>query len=109
MQWNEWMCRLKLVDKWINKIRRLSLNQLEAIKVLLGSENGIVEADDVKIGLEGKALGGVFSSLSRQKIGEEFLVMPWGRGEGRGLRWKLNEKVIDKNKLKTVINEILNV
>ncbi len=101
------MCRLKLVDKWVHKIRRMSLNQLEALKVLL--ENEIIEADEVKIGLAGKALGGVFSSLSRQKIGDEYLLMPWGRSEGRGLRWKLNEKVVDKNRLKEVINEILNV
>lgn len=107
LQWNEWMCRLKMVDKVLAKIRRMSLNQLGALKVLL--DNGVVEADEVKIGLEGKALGGVFSSLSRQRIGGESLVEPWGRGEGRGLRWKLNEKVIDKSELKEFINRVLNV
>lgn len=96
-----------MVDKWLHKIRRMSLSQLEALRVLVKKE--IIEADEVKIGLEGKALGGVFSSLSRCRIGDESLVVPWGRGVSRGLRWKLNEKVVDKKRLKEVINEILNV
>lgn len=58
------------------------------------------------VGLKGKALGGVFSSLSRQKINEEKLVEPRGR-VGRGLRWKLNEKIVNKKELLKVLKEIL--
>jgi hypothetical protein len=100
------------VEKWIYKIRRLSLSQLKALWVLTTNKNGIVVAEDaaVTLGLRGKQLGGVFSSLSRQKIGEESLIEPWGRSEGgRGLRWKLNNKVIDREKLRAVLKEVLEI
>jgi len=94
----------------MSKIYRLSLSQLKALAVLAASKNGIIEADDsVKIvGLTGKNLGGVFSALSRQKIGKENLILPWGRAEsGRGLRWKLNTNVVDPKKLEKIIKEVL--
>jgi hypothetical protein len=98
------------VDKWVNKIYRMSLNQLKALEVLAESKNGIIEADDsIKIvGLKGKNLGGVFSALSRQKIGKENLILPWGRAENcRGLRWKLNTNIVDPKKLVKIIKEVL--
>jgi hypothetical protein len=88
----------------------LSLNQLKALEVLAGSESGIVEATEssINLNLQGKALGGVFSSLSRQTVDGQYLIEAWGRSEGgRGLRWKLNEKVITKDRLKEVVEEVL--
>jgi hypothetical protein len=88
----------------------MSLSQLKALAVLAASKNGIVEAEDTskKLGLTGKSLGGVFSSLSRQNINGQALVLPRGRSVGgRGLRWVLNEKVISKDKLKQVVREVL--
>lgn len=90
----------------------MSFNQLKALEVLAASENGIIEANDSekKLGMEGKHLGGVFSSLSRQKIGSENLILAWGRASGgRGLRWKLNTKVVDVVELRKVIKEVLSV
>lgn len=98
------------MDKWVRKIRRLSLNQLKALAVLAGSKDGIVEAveSSAKLHLEGKALGGVFSSLARQVIDGEYLIEAWGRSEtNRGLRWKLNQKTITQQKLKEVVGEVL--
>jgi len=61
-----------------------------------------------KLGLVGKSLGGVFSSLSRQEILGQSLITPFGMGsEGRGLRWKLNEDLITVKELKTLVEEIL--
>ena len=100
------------MDKWINKLHRMSFNQLKALEVLAASENGIIEANDSekKLGMEGKHLGGVFSSLSRQKIGSENLILAWGRASGgRGLRWKLNTKVVDVVELRKEIKEVLSV
>lgn len=100
------------MEKWINKIHRMSLSQLKALEVLAASKNGIIEANDSSrlVGLKGKSLGGIFSSLSRQKIGKESLILAWGRAEGgRGLRWKLNTKLIDQKELKKVIKEILSI
>ena len=88
----------------------MSLSQLKALAVLAASKNGIVEAEDTskKLGLKGKSLGGVFSSLSRQQINGESLVLPRGRSVGgRGLRWVLNEKLISREKLSQVIKEVL--
>ena len=99
------------MDKWISKIHRMSWNQLKALEVLVSSKNGMIEANESvkEVGLKGKNLGGIFSSLSRQKIGNESLISAWGRAEGgRGLRWKLNTTV-DKQKLKKAIEEILNI
>lgn len=78
----------------------------------MSSKDGIIEANESvkEVGLKGKNLGGIFSSLSRQKIGNESLILAWGRAEGgRGLRWKLNTNIIDKQKLKKAIEEILNL
>jgi len=87
----------------------MSVSQLKALEVLLASKDGIIEANDSikKVGLQGKNLGGVFSSLSRQKVGNEYLISAWGRSEGgRGLRWKLNDK-LDVASLRKVVKEIL--
>lgn len=59
------------------------------------------------MGVTGKSLGGVFSSLARQRIDGQFLVLPYGQGEGRGLRWKLNERVVTRKNLKSIVEEIL--
>ena len=88
----------------------MSLNQLGALKVLVNSKKGIIEAYEAEkeLGLKGKALGGVFSSLSRQKIDGQSLVLVWGRSQaGRGLRWKLNTEVINMIELKRDIREII--
>jgi len=88
----------------------MSLNQLKALEVLVASKSGLVEADDTSktVGLKGKSLGGVFSSLSRQNIDGQALVLPHGRSVGgRGLRWVLNEKVITKKRLSEVLKEVL--
>jgi hypothetical protein len=77
---------------------------------LAKSKNGVISstASSKNIGKEGKALGGVFSSLSRQKINGECLVIPWGKAEsGRGLRWKLNTKLISQKRLLEVTKELL--
>lgn len=90
----------------------MSLNQLKALEVLASSKNEIIEANDSSknVRLKGKNLGGIFSSLSRHKIGEESFILPWGRAEGgRGLRWKLNTKIINQKELKEIIREILKV
>ena len=85
------------MDKVENRLHRLSLNQLRALQVLAKSSKGIVSStfSGKKIGIKGKSLGGVFSSLSRQKINSEPLIVAWGKSaDGRGLRWRLNESLI---------------
>jgi hypothetical protein len=92
------------------RLHRLSPNQLKALFLLAQTPKGIISSTEnsAKIGKQGKALGGVFSSLSRQNIKGEKLVFPWGKMEnGRGLRWKLNEKLISMNTLLKITKELL--
>jgi len=89
---------------------RLSLNQLRALRLLAKTKKGL--ADSVvlgkQLGISGKALGGLFSSISRQKIKGQRLVFAWGRSEkGRGLRWRLNQEVVSKRKLLKITEEVL--
>lgn len=83
---------------------------MRALLVLCRSKKGIIIANQAikVVGLKGKAIGGVFSALSRQRVDGEALVEVWGRAEvGRGLRWKLNTKVVDQKWLGGVIKEVL--
>ena len=97
-------------NKVEKRIRRLSRNQLKILSFLANSSGGAVSSVVVgkKLGLVGKPLGGVFSSLSRQEILGQSLIIPFGRGsEGRGLRWKLNEDLISVKELEVLVEEIL--
>ena len=88
----------------------MSLNQLKALWVLVNNSSSVVEAIDSAdtLGLTGKALGGVFSSLSRQQINGESLVEPFGRSAGgRGLRWKLNQRAMKMAELRALLKEVL--
>ena len=92
------------------RLHRLSLNQLKALFLLAKRPHAIGSSHMAgkKIGLKGKPLGGLFSSLARQKIGNEYLLIPWGKAaDGRGLRWKLNTRLIAQKKITTIINELL--
>lgn len=92
-------------------IHHLSPSQLRALFLLSKSPKGLISSSDSSktIGKKGKALGGVFSSLVRHKINGETIVIPWGKSEnGRGLNWRLNEKIINKEKLNKIVSEMIN-
>lgn len=92
------------------KIRYLSLNQLRVLFLLAKSERGMIPSvkSTSKIGLRGKSLGAIFSSLIRHKFFGQSLIIPWGKDEsGRGLRFKLNEKLISKERLLQITKELL--
>lgn len=93
-----------------NRLYRMSPNQLRALFLLAKTENGIISsvATSSKLGKEGKALGGVFSSLSRQVIQGKHLVLPWGKSmDGHGLRWKLNTELISRERLLQITGDLL--
>jgi hypothetical protein len=92
------------------KLHYLSQNQLKALWLLARSSTGIISSSKSaqEIGLFGKALGGVYSSLSRQRIAGERIVLPWGKSNGgRGLRWKLNENLVPQHDLATLLEPLL--
>jgi hypothetical protein len=92
------------------EIRYLSPSQLRALFLLAKSDRGVISSikESSKIGKKGKSLGAVFSSLVRHKFSGEPLIIPWGKDEsGRGLRFKLNEKLISRDKLLAIVKEML--
>ncbi len=92
------------------KIRRLSLNQLKALLLLCQQERGLVSSTKLgqKLGIQGKSLGGVFSSLSRQRLAGRPLIIPFGREPGaRGLCWRVNPEVISAQELAQLVESIL--
>ncbi len=98
------------MDRIEEALYHLTHSQLRALFALAKTKNGLISSANSKksIGKKGKALGGIFSSLVRRKINGESLVLPWGKSEdGRGLRWKLNEKLITKTKLLQITGELL--
>lgn len=91
-------------------IHHMSSNQLRALFLLAKTKDGVIDSIYVgkKINKLGKALGGVFSSLFRHKIRGENLIIPWGKSKsGRGLRWKLNTKIISQERLKKIVSKLL--
>ena len=93
-----------------NKIRRLSFNQLKALLFICQSPYGICSSSQAgrKLKIKGKPLGGIFSSLSRQKINRQPLIIPVGQSQdGRGLRWKINTNLVSVKKLAILVNELL--
>ena len=61
-----------------------------------------------KTKLTGKSLGGVLSSLSRTKFRSISLIEQVGRArDGVGLRWKLQTSILDVDKAKKEVNQLL--
>lgn len=95
-----------------NTIHHLSPSQLRALNMLAKSKRGILSSSSSskQIGKKGKALGGVFSAMARREFNGEKLIIAWGKSEdGRGLNWRLNEKIIKKSVLAKITDEILSV
>lgn len=98
------------MDKVERSIRSLSPSQLRALYYLAKSKEGIISSIKFakEIGKEGKALGAIFSSLSRRRFQGDFLLIPFGReSERQSLRWKLNERLIKKEILLSIIEELI--
>lgn len=95
------------------KLRRLSYNQLVILGCFLSSVKQNVKVLNLqdlekKSGLKGKSLGGVLSGLTRTKFRNISLIEPLGKArEGHGLRWQLNDRVLDINKARKQVNNLL--
>lgn len=95
------------MDEIEKKIHRLSQLQLKTLLLFTKSNNGLIHHPETVGGKTGKALGGIFSSLTRRKIGNECLIFPWGKDENGRLRWKLNTKIISQERLEKILKELL--
>lgn len=100
-----------------DKIRKKAdKRQLLVLKVIADSPTDIVYTSAMKEPLYGavsnsestaeQTIGGVISSVVTMKGKEEPLLLAMGRNEF-GVRWKLNERVISKDELKVLVDELL--
>ena len=100
-----------------NKLRRATKGQLSALNVIAKTPNSLATTSAIQDVLYSQvsdststadqSVGGTISAISRIKINNESLIIPMGKDEKYGIRWQLNEKIIKKEKLKGIINEIL--
>ena len=83
---------------------------MRVLGVFLEAGGKIVTARQLekKVKLKGKSLGGVISSLSRTRFRDISLIEPMGKDlKGLGLRWLLNERVINISQAKKEVNRML--
>lgn len=100
-----------------NKLRRATKGQLLVLNVIAKSPNALATTSEMQDILysqvddssstTNQSVGGTISATSRIKIDGQSLIIPMGKDDQYGIRWQLNENVIEKDKLKEIINEIL--
>lgn len=100
-----------------SKLRRASKGQLTALNVIAKSPNSLATTSAIQgvlssqvsnpTGSTDQSIGGTISAISRIKVNTEPLILPMGKDDEEGIRWQLNEKIIEKDRLEEIINEIL--
>lgn len=93
-----------------NKLSRFSYNQLLLLQYFLKHSGEVVTVKQIakSTPLSSKALGGVLSSLSRTKFRSISLIEPMGKArDGVGLRWKLNNNIIDASSARKEVKQLL--
>ncbi|SRR5260221_14187427 len=100
-----------------NKLRRATKGQLLALNVIAKSPISLATTSEMQDVLysqvddstntANQSVGGTISAVSRIKIDGEPLLIPMGKDDEYGIRWQLNGGVIEREKLKEIINEIL--
>ena len=85
----------------------MTIPQLKALRLLADSPNGIASYKEISTTTETSsyALGAIITSLKKYKTENGSLILPAGR-DSEGMRWQLNEKVILRDDLKILLNEI---
>lgn len=93
-----------------NKLTRFSFNQLVLLQYLLSQVDKVVTIKQMtqNTHLKSKTLGGVLSSLSRTRFRGISLIEPLGKAQdGGGLRWKLNNAVLNIVEAKKEVRRLL--
>lgn len=90
------------MDKQLeNTLRNLKLDLLSFLNVLSVTDAIALELDEISQSTSTAEtdLRGIISTLRRIKVDEECIIVPAGRDDRGRLRWKINEKVVNKNDL----------
>ncbi len=100
-----------------NKLRRATKGQLLAINVVANSPSSLATTYEMQevlhsqmdesLSTANQSVGGTISAVSRLKVDGQPLLIPMGKDGDYGIRWKLNEDVVEKEDLKEIVGEIL--
>lgn len=92
------------------RIAFFSREQLLLLELLLTNSERAMGVSEIsrKIKFRGESLGGLISSLARNKFRGQSLIEPWGRdGGGVGMRWRVNAKAIEIGVAKGEVKRLL--
>lgn len=91
------------------RIRNLKLTQLEVLKQLATSNDGILDQEEIMDATHTSSytFGALVGSLKKFKdnVGQP-LIKTAGETDKNGMRWQLNEKVIDKIRLLEILADM---
>lgn len=96
------------MDKLEERIRSLTILQLQILKAIADSEYGILDSQEIMntTGSATATFGALIVSLKKFKNDEgQPIVLPAG-ATNEGMRWQLNEKVVSRERLKEIIAEL---
>lgn len=85
----------------LNLLRGWQKTQLKILKNFAATPNGIAAANASTSNLVGRNLGGEITPLTRSR-----LISKVGRDDKGNQLWKLNEKRVDKDKLKAILADM---
>lgn len=88
----------------------MKLDLLSFLQILAVTNSVAVDFEEISKSIQTSEseLKGKISTLRRMKFNGEILIIPAGRDNDGRLRWKLNEKVVEKNELASFLElEIL--
>jgi hypothetical protein len=100
-----------------SKLRRATKGQLLALNVIASASNSLATTSqmqevlfsqiDDSTGTAFQSAGGTISAVSRIKVDNQSLLTPMGKDVQEGIRWQLNENVIEREEFRDIITEIL--
>lgn len=101
----KWYAILQLMNSVEEKIRQLKVPQLEILKLLAESKNGVSSSKEISetTSTSSYLLGAMITPLRRIKVDEKNLIIPAGREADNTMRWQINEDVITCDDLKALL------
>lgn len=90
------------------KIRKLKILQLEALKLIADSKDGLLSSKELgdTTSTSTYQLGALLTPLRRIKIDNKNLIIHSGRGKDDSVRWQINEDVITRDDLMVLLIEM---
>lgn len=96
------------MDSIEEKIRRLKIPQLEILKLLADSSDGVSSSKEISqtTGTSSYELGAVITPLRRVKVENKNLIIPAGREIDNSVRWQINEDLIPRDELRLLLTKM---